>query len=70
VPEAGSAQAYEKIVSLKLTAPDGKQRDTDCAEVATLLRIVQTIPSPKAEPIRPAVLGSPVFNDGRGLKPF
>ncbi len=50
--EAGSAQPYEKIVRLKLTAPDGKQRDTDCAEAATLLRIVQSIPSPKAEPIK------------------
>jgi molybdopterin/thiamine biosynthesis adenylyltransferase len=50
--EAGSAQPYEKIVRLKLTAPDGKQRDTDCAEAGTLLRIVQSIPSPKAEPIK------------------
>ena len=29
--EAGSEQPYEKIVRLKLTAPDGKQRDTDVA---------------------------------------
>ena len=50
--EAGSEQAYEKIVSLKLTASDGKQRETDCATAETLLRVVQTIPSPKAEPIK------------------
>ncbi|UUZ64420.1 Bro-N domain-containing protein [Polaromonas sp. P1-6] len=50
--EAGSEQPYEKIVRLKLTALDGKQRDTDCAEAETLLRIVQSIPSPKAEPIK------------------
>jgi hypothetical protein len=50
--EAGSEQPYEKIVRLKLTAPDGKQRDTDCATAETLLRIVQSIPSPKAEPIK------------------
>jgi len=50
--EAGSEQAYEKIVQLKLTSPDGKQRLTDCASAATLLRIVQSIPSPKAEPIK------------------
>ena len=50
--EAGSEQPYEKIVRLKLTAPDGKQRDTDCAEAGTLLRIVQSVPSPKAEPIK------------------
>ncbi len=50
--EAGSEQAYEKIVRLKLRAPDGKQRETDCATAETLLRVVQTIPSPKAEPIK------------------
>ena len=50
--EAGSEQAYEKIVRLKLTAPDGKKRETDCATAETLLRLVQSIPSPKAEPIK------------------
>jgi hypothetical protein len=50
--EAGSEQAYEKIVRLKLTAPDGKKRETDCANAETLLRLVQSIPSPKAEPIK------------------
>ena len=50
--EAGSDQPYEEIVRLKLTATDGKQRETDCAKAATLLRIVQSVPSPKAEPIK------------------
>ena len=50
--EAGSEQPYEKIVQFKLTAPDGKKRETDCATAETLLRIVQSIPSPKAEPIK------------------
>ena len=50
--EAGSEQAYEKIVQLKLPTPDGKQRLTDCASAVTLLRVVQSIPSPKAEPIK------------------
>ena len=50
--EAGSEQLYEKIVQLKLTAPDGKRRETDCATAESLLRIVQSIPSPKAEPIK------------------
>ncbi|MDD2882317.1 MAG: Bro-N domain-containing protein [Rhodoferax sp.] len=50
--EAGSEQPYEKIVQLKMTAPDGKQRETDCATAETLLRLVQSIPSPKAEPIK------------------
>ena len=46
--EAGSDQAYEKIVSLKLTAPDGKSRETACANTQTLFRIIQSIPSLKA----------------------
>ena len=50
--EPGSDKRHEKIVQLKMSAPDGKQRDTDCAEAGTLLRIVQSIPSPKAEPIK------------------
>ena len=50
--EAGSEQPYEKIVRLKMLAPDGKQRETDCASTETLLRIIQSIPSPKAEPFK------------------
>lgn len=34
----------------KLRAPDGKMRETDCANVEGLLRIIQSIPSPKTEP--------------------
>lgn len=37
---------------LKMKAPDGKMRETDCANVEGLLRIVQSIPSPKAEPFK------------------
>ena len=37
---------------LKLTAGDGKKRLTDVADAETLLRIVQSVPSPKAEPIK------------------
>jgi hypothetical protein len=37
---------------LKLPAADGKQRLTDVATAETLLRIVQSVPSPKAEPIK------------------
>ncbi len=50
--EAGAEQPYEKIVQLKLTSPDGKQRLTDVATAESLLRIVQSVPSPKAEPIK------------------
>lgn len=37
---------------LKLPAPDGKMRATDCANTESLLRIIQSIPSPKAEPFK------------------
>ena len=37
---------------LKLPAPDGKMRTTDCANVKGLFRIIQSIPSPKAEPFK------------------
>jgi DNA-damage-inducible protein D len=37
---------------LKLEAPDGKKRATDCADAEGLLRIIQSIPSPKAEPFK------------------
>lgn len=37
---------------LKLIAPDGKMRGTDCANTEGLFRIVQSIPSPKAEPFK------------------
>ena len=36
----------------KLAAPDGKLRETDCSHAEGLLRIVQSIPSPKAEPFK------------------
>ncbi|MDR2577786.1 MAG: Bro-N domain-containing protein [Chitinispirillales bacterium] len=37
---------------LKMMAPDGKMRSTDCTNVQSLLRIIQSIPSPKAEPFK------------------
>ncbi|MBU1737112.1 MAG: Bro-N domain-containing protein [Proteobacteria bacterium] len=36
----------------KLQAPDGKLRETDCSDTEGLLRIIQSIPSPKAEPFK------------------
>lgn len=50
--DEGFIQLYEKIVQLKLHAGDGKKRDTDVANTETLLRILQSIPSPKAEPFK------------------
>ena len=38
--------------ALKMTAPDGKQRLTDVADTEQLFRLIQSIPSPKAEPFK------------------
>lgn len=49
---AEGSEVYEKIVQLKMQAEDGKMRDTDVADTETLLRLIQSIPSPKAEPFK------------------
>lgn len=46
------SEVYEKIVRLKMRAEDGKMRETDVADTETLLRIIQSVPSPKAEPFK------------------
>ncbi len=46
------SQLYEKIVQLKMKASDGKMRDTDVADTEQILRLIQSIPSPKAEPFK------------------
>jgi len=38
---------------LKLLAPDGKLRETDCANTEGVFRIIQSTPFPKAEPFKP-----------------
>jgi prophage antirepressor-like protein len=48
----GYIEVSEKIGQLKMAAPDGKQRLTDCANTETLFRVIQTIPSPKVEPLK------------------
>lgn len=48
----GFTEAYEKIVQLKMQSPDGKMRLTDCANTETIFRIIQSIPSPKVEPLK------------------
>jgi DNA-damage-inducible protein D len=45
-------ELYEKIVQLKIMASDGKLYLTDTADVETLLRLIQSIPSPNAEPFK------------------
>jgi hypothetical protein len=51
VAKEGS-QLVTNCNQLKMTAEDGKQRLTDAATAETLLRLVQSVPSPKAEPIK------------------
>ncbi len=46
------SQLVTNCHQLKMTAEDGKQRLTDVATAETLLRLVQSVPSPKAEPIK------------------
>ncbi len=48
----GFSELSEKIGQLKLQSSDGKMYATDCANAETLFRIIQSIPSPKAEPFK------------------
>lgn len=50
--EEGAIQLYEKIVQLKLESSDGKMYNTDVADIQGIFRIIQSIPSPKAEPFK------------------
>ena len=50
--EGYDIQSYEKIVQLKLESTDGKKYKTDCADTEGILRIIQSIPSKKAEPFK------------------
>jgi len=50
--DEGSGETVTKCNGLKMKAPDGKMRETDVADVETILRLVQSIPSPKAEPFK------------------
>ncbi len=46
------SQSVTNCHRLKMIAEDGKMRETDVADPETILRIVQSVPSPKAEPIK------------------
>ena len=49
--EEGS-QLYENIVRLKMKAIDGKLRETDTLDTKGILRLIESVPSPKAEPFK------------------
>ena len=45
-------EPYDEIVQLKLPAEDGKTRLTDCINTENAFRLIQSIPSPRAEPLK------------------
>ena len=47
-----SSELSEKIGQLKMQASDGKYYSTDAADTETMLRLIQSIPSPNAEPFK------------------
>lgn len=48
--EKYAIKLYENIVRLKFKVSDGKMRETDTANTKQLLRLIQSVPSPKTEP--------------------
>ena len=50
--EKEGSQLYDFIVQLKMQSSDGKFYKTDAADVEQLFRLIQSIPSPKAEPVK------------------
>lgn len=50
--DEGSNETVTKCNALKMTAPDGKMRLTDVADTETMFRLIQSIPSPNAEPFK------------------
>lgn len=52
VKNEDGAELSTNCRQLKLESPDGKKYSTDCANTKNLLRIIQSIPSPKAEPFK------------------
>lgn len=55
--EEGYIEVSARVGQFKLRAPDGKMRETDCADMETMLRIIQSIRSPKAEPFKQWLAG-------------
>ena len=50
--EEGADELLTNCQQLKMTASDGKRRATDVATTEQLLRIIQSVPSPRAEPVK------------------
>jgi DNA-damage-inducible protein D len=50
--KAEGSEVVTKCNRLKMLAEDGKMRETDAADVETIFRLIQSVPSPKVEPIK------------------
>jgi len=50
--DEGSNETVTKCNGLKMLADDGRMRITDCANTEVIFRLIQSIPSPKAEPLK------------------
>ena len=50
--ESGTSELFDNIEQLKMPGKDGKMYPTDCANAETVFRIVQSVPSPRAEPFK------------------
>ena len=67
------SELYDKIVQLKMKAQDGKMRNTDTLDTEGVFRLIESIPSPKAEPFKVwlAKLGKDkvdeVFDPSKGI---
>src|SRR5262249_40304817 len=55
--DEGASEVVTNCHRLKLTATDGKKYLTDTADTQTLLRIIQSVPSPKGEPVKQWLAG-------------
>ena len=63
--EKEGSELSDKIGHLKMQAPDGKMRETDVLNSKGILRLIQSIPSPKAEPFKMwlAKIGSEILDE-------
>ena len=52
------SEVSEKIGQFKMKAEDGKNRHTDVADIEQLFRLIQCIPSPKAEPFKQSIVSA------------
>ena len=50
--EEEKSQLYTKCVQLKMKSTDGKMRETDALDTKGILRLIESVPSPKAEPFK------------------